>query len=102
MWDKEGPIQQDPRFQEKEFLMKRVIALCLCAIVSQGCTTHRTSITHQRGFVLGPSYPQPGRQAPRDLEEEKLRIEKMEAVTDALWVTVAAARVALEIIRVVR
>jgi len=89
-----------------EFSMKRVmIALCLCAIgVSQGCSTHRTSITHQRGFVLGPSHPQPRMQAPRlhDLESERLRIEKMEAVTDALWVTVAAARVALEIVRVVR
>lgn len=84
--------------------MKRVIALGLVCLVvlAQGCSAHKTQVTHQRAFVIEPTYPRHDTQAPRDLEAEKLRIEKMEAVTDALWVTVAAARVALEIVRVVR
>lgn len=89
-----------------EFSMKRVIALGLVCLVvlAQGCSAHKTLVTHQRAFLIEPTYPRPGMQAPRprDLEAEKLRIEKMEAVTEALWVTVAAARVALEIVRVVR
>ena len=87
-----------------EFSMKRVIALGLVCLVvlAQGCSAHKTQVTHQRAFVIEPTYPRHDTQAPRDLEAEKLRIEKMEAVTDALWVTVAAARVALEIVRVVR
>lgn len=89
-----------------EFSMKRVIALGLVCLVvlAQGCSAHKTQVTHQRAFVIEPTYPRHDTQAPRlrDLESERLRIEKMEAVTDALWATAAVARIACEIIRVVR
>jgi len=90
--------------------MKRVNALglvCLVMFFGQGCAAHRTRVMHPHGVVVQRSQPHNTRhynQAPRplDQESERIRIQRMQAVTDALWATAAVARVALEIVRVVR
>jgi uncharacterized protein YcfL len=83
--------------------MKRVIIVSLVcvAFLAQGCSAHKTQVTHQRAFVLEPSYPRPGTQAshPREHESEEIVVARLEAITTAVLV---AGRVAVEVLRVIR
>jgi hypothetical protein len=83
--------------------MKRVIAFGLVCVVlvAQGCSVQKTHRAHPRGFVVEPSTPYHLTQSPRlnDLESEKLKIARMEAITTAV---VIAGRVTVEILRVIR
>lgn len=86
--------------------MKRVTALCLVCVVvfAQGCSAQKTQLSRSGGYVYQQALPQQhSTHTPaRNLESERIRIERMEAVTETLWAAVAVARVTCEILRVIR
>jgi hypothetical protein len=86
--------------------MKRVSALCLVCVVvfaAQGCSAQKTQLSHSGGQVYRQTLPQHSTHTrPRNLESERIRIERMKAVTETLWAAVAVARVTCEILRVIR